>query len=151
MQIDTGAAQSLLPFQTYKKLEMNKKLIATSRKFQSYTNHPIEVKSCIILPTQYKGRMVKIQYYVVDINQRPLLSERVSKALGLIDRVNEMREIVYALDKFPEVISTTATLPGTCTLKIDPTGTPVVHGPRLKPQALTEKIKAKLQEMEEMN
>ena len=46
---------------------------------------------------------------------------------------------------------TTATLPGTCTLIIDPTVTPVVHGPRRQPQALTEKIKAKLQEMEEMN
>ena len=99
MQIDTGAAQSLVPFHTYKKLETNKKLIATSRKFQSYTNHPIEVKGCIILPTQYKGRMVKIQYYVVDINQRPLLSGRASRALGLIDRVNEVREIVNALDK----------------------------------------------------
>ena len=65
--------------------------------------------------------------------------------------MNEAREIANALDKFPEVKSTTATLPGTCTLKIDPTVTPVVHGPRRQPQALTEKIKAKLQEMEEMN
>ena len=150
MQIDTGAAQSLLPFQTYKKLETNKKLIATSRKFQSYTNHPIEVKGCIILPTQYNGRTVKIQYYVVDINQRQLLSGRASKALGLIDRVNEMREIFNALDKFPEVKSTKAMLPGTCTLKIDPTVTPVVHGPRRQPQPLTEKINAKLQEMNQI-
>ena len=141
----------MLSFQTYKKLETNKKLIVTSRKFESYTNHPIEVKGCIILPTQYKDRTVKIQYYVLDINQRPLLSGWASTALGLIDKVNEVREIANALDKFPEVKSTTATLPGTCTLKLDPTVTPVVHGPRRQRQALTEKIKAKLQEMEEMN
>ena len=71
--------------------------------------------------------------------------------MGLIDRVNEVREIANALDKFPEVKSTTATLPGTYTLKINPTVTPVVHGPGRQPKALTEKIKAKLQEMEEMN
>ena len=44
---------------------------------------------------------------------------------------------------------TTATLPGTYSLKVDPTVTPVVHGPRRQPQALAEKIKAKLYEMEE--
>ena len=44
---------------------------------------------------------------------------------------------------------TTATLPGTYSLKVDPTVTPVVHGPRRQPQALAEKIKAKLHEMEE--
>ena len=44
---------------------------------------------------------------------------------------------------------TTATLPGTYSLKVDPTVTPLVHGPRCQPQALAGKIKAQLYEVEE--
>ena len=43
---------------------------------------------------------------------------------------------------------TTGTLPGTYTIKIDPTVTPVVHGPRCQPKALSAKIRTKLKEME---
>ena len=39
-------------------------------------------------------------------------------------------------------------MPGTYSIKIDPTATPVVHGPRTQPDALLPKIVAKLKEME---
>ena len=150
MQIDTGAAQSLIPYKAFQKLNLSPKHLAmTDRKFQSYTQHPIEVKGRITLPTKFKGMAVDIQYYVVDVNQKPLLSGAASKALGLIDRINKIKDVTDEIDKYPELKNTTATLPGTYTLKIDPTVPPVVHGPRRQPQALAEKIKAKLNEMEE--
>lgn len=40
-------------------------------------------------------------------------------------------------------------MPGTYSLKINPIYKPVVRAPRRQPKALTEKIKAKLKEMEE--
>lgn len=149
MQIDTGAAQSLLPYKLYKKIKTDRPLQAPDRKFQSYTRHQIDVKGRVTLPTQYKSKTVNIQYYVVDMNQRPLLSGQASKALGLIDRINEVKEMADELDQYPELKTTTATLPGICKLKIDPTVQPVVHGFRRQPQALAEKIKEKLQEMED--
>ena len=65
--------------------------------------------------------------------------------MGLIERINTVKD----MDEFPMLQKTTATLPGTYSLKVDPTVTPVVHDPRRQPQALAEKIKAKLHEMEE--
>ena len=99
MQVDTGAAQALIPYKPCQKLNLSPKRLAESdRKFQSYTQHPMEVKGRITLPTQYKGTTVDIQYYVVDVNQKPLLCGVASRALGLIDRINRIKEVMDEID-----------------------------------------------------
>ena len=78
----------------------------------------------------------------MEADRKPvLLSCRASKALGLISRVHN-------IDKYPELKTTTGLLPGTYSLKTDPTVKPVVHGPRKLPHALAQRVKDKLREME---
>ncbi|KAI0238163.1 hypothetical protein LSAT2_011212, partial [Lamellibrachia satsuma] len=68
----------------------------------------------------------------VHVDQKPLLSGKASTHLGLSEI---MHTVVIELDKYPELRQTTGTLPGTCSLKTDPTVPPVVHGPRCLPKA----------------
>jgi len=145
MQIDTGATKSLLPYKVFKDMLCDTPITKTARKFKSYTHHPIKVEGYVTLPTRYKNKFVDVQYYVVHVDQKPLLSGQVSEQLGLIERIHE---VANELDKYPELRKTTGTLPGTYSIKIDPTVTPVVHGPRRQSKALSAKIRTKLKEME---
>jgi len=108
-----------------------------------YSNYTLQLEGKVKLTTRYRDQCVDVDYYVVKAENKPvLLSGGISKSLGLISRVNSIE------DMFPELKNTTGTLPGTYSLKIDPTVKPVVHGPRKLPQALTHKVKDKLKEME---
>ena len=116
----------------------------SSHQFQSYTGYPIRVEGSVILPTKYKSTTLDVKYYTVNTQQKPLLSDDDSRRLGVIDRINTVKD----MGEFPMLQKTTATLPGTYSLKVDLTATPVVHGPSRQPKALAEKIKAKLHEIE---
>ena len=53
-----------------------------------------------------------------------------------------------ALEPTPDLENASGAMPGTYSIKIDPTAKPVVHGPRRQPAALLPKIVDKLKEME---
>ena len=141
VQIDTGASKSIMPLKTYEQLCPSIKLKKSSSKLRSYTNHQLTVLGSCTVPITYKDRTAEINFEVVDINQKTLLSGEASLQLNLIERV-------YTIHDYPETRLTTGMLPGTYTIKIDETVPPVVHGPRRQPKALIEKVKAKLTEME---
>ena len=75
----------------------------TARKFKSYTHHPIKVEGYVTLPTRYKNKFVDVQYYMVHVDQKPLLSRQASAQLGLIERIHE---VTNELDKYPEARKT---------------------------------------------
>ena len=100
MQIDTGATKSLLPYKVFNDMLCDTPITKTARKFKSYTHHPIKVEGYATLPTRYTNKFVDVQYYVVHVNQKPLLSGQVSEQLGLIERIHE---VVSELDKYPEL------------------------------------------------
>ena len=64
-------------------------------------------------------------------SKRSLLSGQASEQLGLIEIIHE---VTNELDKYPELRKTTGTLLGTYSINIDPTVTPVEHGPRRQPK-----------------
>ena len=52
------------------------------------------------------------------------------------------------LDRHPDRENASGAMPGTYSIKIDPTTKPVVHGPRRQPAALLPKVVDKLKELE---
>jgi hypothetical protein len=140
-QLDTGATKSIMPISTYRELGLSKPLLKSDCRLRSYTNHQLKVAGRVILPTRYKDNTINVEFQVVHVDQRPLLSGDVCAQLGMIERIN-------IIDKYPELGKATGTLPGTYTLKIDPSVKPVVHAPRRQPRHLIEKITQKLHEME---
>jgi hypothetical protein len=153
-------------------------LHTTQKQFQSYTQHPIEVAGRVDLPVVYKKQSIIARFYVVHANQLPILSGKASKALNLIQRVSKIDSTGKGKYKnspprnksdnegkcpaqsteptsdpkieemYPELRNMTGTLPGVYSLKIDPTIPPVIHPPRRQHKALTDRIIAKLHEME---
>lgn len=115
------------------------------RKFQSDIRHTRKLEGRVTLLTRYTDKCVDVQYYIVHVNQQPLLSGQASSDLGLTERVHNVKD---EIDIYLELNLTTAALPGTYFLKTDPTVPPVVHGPRSQPKALTGKIIEKLKDME---
>ena len=67
----------------------------------------------------------------------------------MIKRVHEIdHDLKEFLVQHPDLESSTGLMPGTYSIKINPTVKPVVHGPRRQPAALLPKITTKLKEME---
>ena len=123
MQIDSGATKSLLPYKVLKNMLCDAPITKTARKFKSYTHHPVQVEGYVTLPTRYKNKVVDVQYYVVHVDQKPLLSGQASAQLGLLEEYTKS-PVTNELDKYPERRKTTGTLPGTYSIKIDPKVTP---------------------------
>ena len=92
-----------------------------------------------------------MNFYVIDSKQKPILSGKVCQALNLVQRVHNIcadADLEELLDQHPDLQSASGAMPGTYSIKIDPTGTPIVHGPARQPAALMSKIFAKLKELE---
>lgn len=141
-QIDTGSARSIMPSYVFNQLGCKKKLRETRSKFSSYSNHELEVLGSATLPTTYKDNCVDVEYFVIKAKNKPvLLSGEASAQLQLISRL-------HSIDEYPELKQLTGCLPGTYSIKIDPTVKPVVHAPRRQPKALAQKVFQKLEEME---
>ena len=88
VQLDTGADKSLLAYNLFRKMNVRSCPQPSSHQFQSYTGHPIRVKGSVILPTKYKSATLDVKYYIINTQQKPLLSGDDSRRLGLIDRIN---------------------------------------------------------------
>ena len=85
----------------------------------------------------------------MELDPRPLLSGQASRALGLIDRTNDVTYVRGAIENFPQLKDPRASLSGVCSLETDTAVQPVVHGTRRQPQAVSKKIKDKLQQMKD--
>ena len=86
-----------------------------------------------------------MKFYVKENQQKPIPSGKVCQALNLIQRVHKLDTSLQELFKrHPELKHASGAMPGTYSIKIDPTAKLVVHGPRRQPAALLPKIKEKL-------
>ena len=84
----------------YSKLKYGEELKQTTKKFGSYTGHLLKIARKATLKVRYKHNTADIDFYVVHVDQKPLLSAEGSVKLGLIDRINSIT-IIKALHKFP--------------------------------------------------
>ena len=90
-----------------------------------------------------------MKFYVIDSKQNPILSGKACQALNLVQRVHQLdTDLKELLDRHPDLENASGAMPGTYSIKIDPTAKTVVHGPRRQPAALPPKIVDKLKEME---
>ena len=99
MQIDTGSAQSIMPYYVYTSLNCQQPLKRSKNRFASYTNHQLEVKGCITLPVEHKDNYSNVKFYVVNVADKlPLLSGGASSSLQLIKIDTQHRPVSAAQD-----------------------------------------------------
>ena len=94
----------------------------------------------VMSPFQYdlKNKELNVNFYldVIDNKQTPILSGKHCQALDLGQQVHKIDvNFKELLDQHPGVQNTSRAMPGTSSIEIDPTVTPVVHGPRRRPAA----------------
>ncbi len=83
-QLDTGAKVSVLPAKHLRAVGINAQIAPTNIVLTSFSNHKLVPMGKISLETRYGDTAIPIEYYVVDIDQVPVLSGSASEGLGLL-------------------------------------------------------------------
>ena len=148
-ELDTGAYASVINTTQLRQIAPNAPIKKTKKTLVSYSQHQIKPKGYVTLPVRFKDMELNVNFYVIDSKQKQILSGKVCQALGLVQRVHKIDvSLKELLNQHPDLQNASGVMPGTYSIKIDPTATPVVHGPRRQPVALLPKIASKLKEME---
>ena len=154
-RIDTGAKCNVIVASKYKKLR-NKGVLRRSRiNLYSYSNHKINSLGVATIPIRYNSIDLETDFEIVDLEQDNIISGDLAEQLGLIQRVSKVNtrvetqtQLPHEFQDFPDLANVTGTLPGTYTIKIDPSAKGVVHPTRRQPVMLRDKVIEKLKEME---
>ena len=136
-QLDTGAYASVINTTQLRQIAPNAPIKKTKKTLVSYNQHQIKPKGYVTLPVRFKDKKLNVNFYVIDSKQKPILSGKVCQALELVQRVHKIDvNLKELLNQHPGLQKASGVMPGTYSIKIDPTATPVVHGPRRQPTAL---------------
>jgi predicted aspartyl protease len=155
-RIDTGARCNVMVQDTYRKVASEGSLRKSSKVLYSYSNHRIRPAGVASLCVKCNGVETTAEFEIVDLQQESVISGNLAEQLRLIHRINDVSsqavtQLPPEFCDFPELMRVTGTLPGTYTIKIDPSVKGVVHPVRRQPAALRQKITEKLREMEVNN
>ncbi|KAL9958108.1 hypothetical protein ACROYT_G035079 [Oculina patagonica] len=110
-------------------LEMNSINNKQSPRENDECQHRIRPKGYVTLPVRFKNKEFNVDFYVIESKQKPILSDKVCQALNLVHRVHKVHvdpKLKELLDQHPDLQSASGAMPGTYSIKIDPTATPVV-------------------------
>jgi hypothetical protein len=112
----------------------------------------------ITLSLRHKNKVTESVCYIVDSDATPLLSLQASIDLGLIKLTYSVESSKLAsspvLDKgqvmkeYGDLFKGIGVIPGVSQLHLKPNAVPVINPPRRVPEALRERLKAELQQME---
>ena len=121
----------------------------TKHALVSFIQHRLTPRGYTTLPVRFKDQESWVKFYVNDSTQNPILLGKACQALNLVQRVHQLdTDLKDLLDRHFDLRNASGAMPGTYSIKIDPTAKPVVHGSRRQPAALLPKIVDKLKEME---
>ena len=148
-QLDTGAHANVINISQLQQVAPNAQIKKIKQILVSFSEHRMTPRGYTTFPVRFKDRESWVKFYVIDSKQTPILSGKACQALNLVQRVHQLdTDLKELLDRPPDLENASGAMPGTYSIKIDPTAKPVVHGPRRQPAALLPKILDKLKEME---
>jgi hypothetical protein len=148
MELDTGAAVSLLPSNLYKQHFKDHHLKPTKAVLRTYSGEVITSKGILRVPVQYDKREETLDLYVVDLDGPPLLGRSWLHLINF-NRIDKL-SISDIMAKFPSV-----TKEGVGTLKdikahltVQENAEPKFFKPRPVPYAITKKVEDALDRLE---
>ena len=152
-KLDTGAEANVLPLRVYSELQNRSPLMDTSVVLSSYGDFKVKPEGKVTLLCEAQGLKESLPFFVADVNSPPILGLSACSKLNLVKRVETVaqaprtkKEIV---EHFADVFSGLGCMKGEYHIELDDSVQPVIHPPRRIPYSLLEKLKAKLQELEE--
>ena len=151
-KLDTGAQVNIIPAQRFHKLFSKADMKPTTRRLTGYGGEPLDVKGTCNLSCKYKGTAMTLEFYIVTTKAPPVLGLRACIDMDLIKLVLSVNatqtEGCDVREEFADVFQGVGQFPGECSIRLDPTATPVVCPPRRIPFTLRSRLKDELDEME---
>ena len=152
-KLDTGGKANVLPLSVYSKLKNKSPLLETSVVLSSYGEFKVKPEGKLNLSCKVQGKEKTLPYFVIAVESPPILGLSACQKLNLVRRVETLAQ--YPLTKseiikeFSDVFSGLGRMEGGYHIELDDKVEPVIHPPRRVPYSLLEKLKLKLQELEE--
>lgn len=154
-KLDTGAEANVLPLGVYSKLRNKSPLLKTSVVLSSYGDFKVKPKGTLNLNREARGMKENLSFFVAAVKSPPILGLSACQKLNLVRRVASVTQAPLTKDEIlaesPDVFTGLGCMGGTYHIELDNTVEPVIHTPRRVPYSLLEKLKQKLQELEEKN
>ncbi|XP_058449270.1 uncharacterized protein K02A2.6-like [Malaya genurostris] len=162
-ELDTGANTSLIGNEYLTKLCGNQPLLPSKLRLQSFGGNPIKVLGEVKIPCRRKNREFMLILQVVNGDHCPLLSAKVSRVLGFVkfcksvsfekssqsSLLNIYRvEAQRIVDAHANIFAGYGRLPGTVSLEVDNSISPIIQSPRRVPIAMRDKLKKELESLE---
>ena len=152
-KLDTGAEANVLPLSVYSELQHKSPLMDTSVVLSSYGAFKVKPEGKVTLACQAQALKESLPFFVAAVNSPPILGLSACLKLNLVKRVESVAQAPRTkeeiLDKFADKFSGLGCMKGEYHIELDDSVQPVIHPPRRIPYSLLEKLKAKLQELEE--
>ena len=151
MEVDTGAAKTIMPEKAFRKLWPGRSLDKTDVRLQSYLGEPIPVVGSVIVQVEYEDQRANLPLIVhVVKGNRPTLLGRswLGKVRLNWSQINytQRPQLHVLLDKYSEVFSEElGTMVGQkATIDITPEAKPRFHKARTVPYAYRQKVEDEL-------
>lgn len=153
-KLDTGADVNVIPLSIFNLIRRykNYKLKPMSIQLEAYGGFQIKPIGCIEFLCESKHGFSLENFYVVDINSKPVLSGKSCVKMGFIKRINSIDESkVNFIQNNKSIFEGTGKFPEKCKILIKSNAIPSSKPPNRIPIKLVEKVKIKLLEMEKNN
>ena len=121
----------------------------------SYSRHLIEPVGVVHLTCTRNNQNYNVKLYIVDRDVQPVIGTKTCQVLKLVKRIHTISPYEDPPNKtclpvdYPDLFKGLGYLPGTHTIRVDETISPVVHPPTKIQIALKDGVKAELDRMEE--
>ena len=158
-QLDTGAKYNVLSKTTLNTLSIQTTILKPDAPLRSYSGHLIERLVLFIL---HALETIKFKFYIVDRDVQPVIGAKTCQVMKLVKHIHAISPnenppnktntcLPVDMEKeYPDLFKGLGCLPGTHTIRVDETITPVVHPPRKIPIVLKDRVKSELDRMEEI-
>ena len=154
-QMDCGSTCNILSFMEYCKIAQdgNPDLQKSNAKLRLYDGSMMVPMGTCTLHCIHEGKNYELDFQVVNVDQKPLLSATTCEQLGLLtvhmsQTVHSVRE-TDIMTEYADVFTGLGCLPGEYHMEIDDAVKPVQHQPRRVAVALKPELQKKIDELEQ--
>ena len=151
-KIDTGAQCNVVSKQKYKQV-CKQPLLKSSAKLVAFGGYRLNTSGKIVIPCEYKGKRIPIEFQVVDQDVPSVLGLETSTKMNLVQRIDVLNsQTTDVLEKYKDVFEGLGHITNvTHHISLQQGSKPVVHPPRRVPVTLRPKVRQELARMEKLN
>ena len=152
-KLDTGAEANVLALSVYSKLKNKSSLPETSVVLSSYGEFKVKPVGKLNLSCKVQEMEQTLRFFLVAVESPPILGLSACQKLNFVRRVETLAQSPLTkseiIKEFSDVFSGLGRMEGEYHIELDDKVEPVIHPSRRVPYSLLEKLKLKVQELEE--